>query len=92
MSNFEVASFNSFPDIEKKSFPDGGGGRTSTIALSENAFAFRLKVIINIDESHVGVASKSNGRPRTLTTPEAKLLGDPGLTILCIGRASHLHH
>ena len=49
--NFEVASSNRFPDIKNKTFRDGGGGGTSTIALSENALRVSLK--------------KPNGQART---------------------------
>ena len=41
--NFEVASSNSFRDIKKKLSWCRRRRRTSTIALSENAFEFRLK-------------------------------------------------
>ena len=48
--DFEVASFISFRDINKrKKFRDGGTRQTSTIALSENAFAFGLKIKLTHD-------------------------------------------
>ena len=43
--NFEVASFSSFRDIQKKII-SWRRRQTLTIALSENAFAFRLKKTI----------------------------------------------
>ena len=43
--NFDVASLNNFRDI-KKIIISRRRRRKSTIALSENAFAFRLKIEI----------------------------------------------
>ena len=44
MLNFEAASFNNFLDIPKSHFVTAQRWRrTSTVALSKNAFAFRLK-------------------------------------------------
>ena len=47
--NFEVTSFSSFRDIYKKIISWWRRRRTSTIALSENAFVFHLKKRIGVE-------------------------------------------
>ena len=58
MVNVDVASSNNFRDIKKiilRRHMRPWRRRTSTIALSENAFALRLKTITRCDHKQFGI-------------------------------------